>query len=1319
METELKEAKKIRRNAKAALTRCGKKLTSLLEVERPESEVRDALNEVKEAYSNLVTKHEEYTKIIDDDEQFEEAENWMSECQENFLRQEIKANLYLDSLVKTKTKLKENGQQHEIGTSTIQLSEQNVSSGDGSIESGENANPTVPEVINSDTHASVNNDSLQSVIPSGSSCNFKIEKPKLPKFSGDVREYVIFKADFKHAIEAKYSNRDAITFLRSCLLGKPLDLIKGIGTDYKAAWEYLDSIYGDPRFVSDTITQDIVKFRALQNGEDARFCDLVHLVKRCHNTLKEVGVLGDMNNNHMLSIIEQKMCADDRKVGSRDLEREGKIATLEVLIEWMTVEMKSRMRATAPLRTGTSNSRSVHHVRTEGSVRGNSTWHKCWLCHTSAHWPDQCPRFAAMGVDERIKTAKENHVCFGCLKRAGREHRLENCSRKQRCAKTEGGEQCQHFHHPLLHKSNAIRAGIAAFTENQEALLPVISANICDQNGVYKRGNILLDTGAQVSLIRNDTAEVLGLKGKDTSVTITKVGGEEETMKTKEYRVPVNSLDDTRKYSVKAIGIPCIGDDITAVQTSKLADLLCVPNEKIHRGKGQIDMLIGIDHAHIHTGQTKQVGQLVARKTPLGWVVFGGSTETLSSSSRILFVKLSMPVDLTDFWTTETMGVQVKPCVCDADKLSQVEREEAEVISNSCKKVGVQWMIPYPWKRDPNLLPDNKSLALKRLEGTERRLKSSPDQGESYDKQMKEMLEMNFCRKLSQEDMENFEGPVHYIAHHAVLRPESKSTPVRIVFNSSSVFQGYKLNDYWMKGPDLLNSLFGVLLRFREREVALLGDISKMYHRILIPVQDQHVHRFLWRNLETHREPDVYVKTVLTFGDKPAPAMAQTALKKTAKENASGYPEAADVLQKNTYMDDICDSVNTVTEAKQLAKDLDIILKTGGFNVKGWISNKSLEDHMQSEKPAEMAVFRGNVAEKVLGMAWNNQADTLTFNVDSDAIDHVIGGGQLSSEGKLTKRVLLSQVARIYDPLGLAAAFLIRAKIGLQELWQAGVDWDEDAPPAVREKRKDLFREMKELSRVEFPRSITRADAEEPPTLCVFSDASQYAFGACTYSRQRINDDQYQVRLIAAKSRVAPLKQLSIPRLELQAAVVASRLAKTIQEESRMKFQAVKFFTDSTITLAWIQNPSRNFKPFVSARIGEIQNNADPSEWKHFPGEENVADDISRGIYVGDLNGRWSNGPEFLQKPEELWPQEVANLVNQRPIGRIPNDPDDGKYICPNDILLGRASSEVPQGPFKETQNPRHRVEFLQKIVDSFWKRWNRDVFPSLVPRKQ
>ena len=134
----------------------------------------------------------------------------------------------------------------------------------------------------------------------GAACGFK-----MPKFVGDVRECAIFRADFKHANESRYSKRDSITFLHTCLQAKPLDLIKGIGSNYDAAWDYLDSIYGDLHFVLDTVTQDIVKFHSLQHGNDTRFCNLVHLVKHCYNTLK-VGVPNDVDNSHMLSIIEQK-----------------------------------------------------------------------------------------------------------------------------------------------------------------------------------------------------------------------------------------------------------------------------------------------------------------------------------------------------------------------------------------------------------------------------------------------------------------------------------------------------------------------------------------------------------------------------------------------------------------------------------------------------------------------------------------------------------------------------------------------------------------------------------------------------------------------------------------------------------------------------------------------------------------------------------------------------------------------------------------------------------------------------------------------------
>ena len=164
-----------------------------------------------------------------------------------------------------------------------------------------------------------------------------------------------------------------------------------------------------------------------------RFCDLVHFVKRCYNTLKEVGVPMDMDNIHMLSMIEQKMCTDDRKVWARDLERGKAAPTLKALMTWMTIEVKSRMRTTAPIRTSSVQRRAVSYFGAENSNSGNSSIpirHKRWLCLHSHHWPDQCPKFAALRIDDRPKAAKENHVCYSCLKAAGRNQRAANCNRR-------------------------------------------------------------------------------------------------------------------------------------------------------------------------------------------------------------------------------------------------------------------------------------------------------------------------------------------------------------------------------------------------------------------------------------------------------------------------------------------------------------------------------------------------------------------------------------------------------------------------------------------------------------------------------------------------------------------------------------------------------------------------------------------------------------------------------------------------------------------------------------------------------------------------
>jgi hypothetical protein len=841
-----------------------------------------------------------------------------------------------------------------------------------------------------------------------------------------------------------------------------------------------------------------------------------------------------MDNSHMLSIIEQKMCPEERKAWSRYLEIERKPATLNALM-------------TAPVRSGLTNRRKINHLH--GEIEGgNKSRNKCWLCNNSSHWPDQCQKLAAMSVEERLVAAKENHVCLSCLKKAGRDHRQANCSRRKQCNKVENGSQCTLSHHPLLHKSSTVGATLASVTSQKDSMLP------------------------------------------------------------------------------------------------------------IRRGKGHVDLLIGIDHAHMHTGhETKQADHLVARRSPLGWIIFGSTTGELNNTiTTVLHVKYTAPADLSDFWNTETMGVEVKSCTCDADKLSQLEREEKRVIEESTQKIVNQWMIPYPWKKDHRDLPDNKNQAMKRLESTERRLLKNPEQAAAYNSRMVAMKEINLSRKLSDEEIQDYKGPVHYISHHAALRSDNT---IRIVFNSSSTYQGHRLNDYWQKGPDLLNGLFGVFLRLRENKVAITADISEMYHRVLIPLEDQHVHRFLWRDLETDRPPDTYVMNVLMFGDKTAPAMAQVALRKTAEEEESESPRAAQVIRDNSYMDDILDSVSTNQEVRELTTVIDCILEKGGFQVKGWQSNKELNQTSNQKDEEEINVPQSKQDAKVLGVVWNNKDDVLKYKVKVEMT--------LTQKPKLTKRSILSQVARIYDPIGFAAPYLVRAKIGLQELWQEGLDWDDELSPNAQRKWLSYMEEMEQLNNILLERCICPIVTLEPTTLCVFADASSAAFGACAYLRSEEPTGSVHVRFVAAKSRVAPLKELTIPRLELQAAVLASTLCKTIEKEVRIPLQESILFTDSTITLAWIRRKGKRLKPFVSSRVGEIQSNVQPVQWRHIPSEHNVADDVSRGLPVAELSGRWKNGPAFLLLPKEEWPIESTNA-----------DQDEVERECKKTQAVGTVTSK-------------------------------------------
>lgn len=1716
----MEKARNVRRAAKGSITRAIGTVRTLIEAKRPWEEIQSALDGLAKCFEALITKHEDYTLLLNDEE-FEEAEVWMDECAREFNQCNMIGNDYIRN-AKRESKINQVQNKDVIAADTIDNvdNQDHVDMNDMNANDGENAhvdvndenadvddenanvndndvslndeNENVNANANENANGNVNNVNRNASNANGNvnvngipvtrkeeksfvSVSLKHEKPKLPVFNGDIRKYFIFKDDFKHAIESRCSPRDTITILRTCLGTEPAKLIEGISNDLKTVWKYLDQTYGDPRVVSDVITSDLERFKPIQLGEDHRFCELVNLVRRSYNILKEIKRPQDIDNTHVISLIERKMAKEDQRIWSRSLNKQRKEPSMFALLEWLEEEMAARMRSSATIRKCNSHPIKSSTVNAITSKETQSTTQpststisknkmaRCYVCQ-GQHYVDECSRFKEMSVKERWSVVKDKHACFCCLKYS-KDHSASNCRKRKECGENTQNSTCKKFHHKLLHAEFA-QATMSITEEQSMALLPISVAVIKGEGELKADVNVFFDSGAQVSMIRNDIADSMGLNGKRIKIYITKVGGEEEELDTMIYKVTLCTRDNVPVQSIQAIGIPHISDDVTEVNVDVIAKKFNVPVKDIQRKAGPVGVLVGINYPNLHVGESRIQGGFVLRKSPLGWVIFGVNGGVKNERKQVLHVRLANPIDITNFWMTESMGVNVQPCMCKSDQMSNLERKELKIIEESCQLKENRWEMSYPWKRDASLLPNNYEQVLKKLESTERRLLKNPQHAESYDRQIKEMEEMGFARKVTQEELKSYDGPVHYIAHHAVVRPEKKSTPVRIVFNSSATYKGHTLNDYWYKGPDLLNSLFGVILRFRENPVAICADISKMYHMITIPIYDQQVHRFLWRNLEVEKEPDTFVKTVLTFGDRPSPTMAIVALRKTAELNEADEPKAAEAITKNTYMDDICDSVDSVDEANKLTSAIDNVLKTGGFKVKKWTSNVSKDKQNQ-----EVTIGDEEGFERVLGMVWSPKEDMFSYKVKIDAT-----ASEVKPKG-LTKRKILSYVAGIFDPIGAGAPVLVKAKIAMQELWQLGLDWDDEVPSEIRNKWMELFKELDALNSFKFNRCLKPMNVIEDPWLIVFCDASRLAFGACAYVRWKLVNGEFEVRFVAAKTRVSPLKELSIPRLELQAAVLASRLAKTTRGQFRFNFSRSIYFTDSLVVLAWIQSQSRCYKPFVSCRIGEIQSSSEPLEWKYCPTQLNVADDLSKGISTKDLHGRWMNGPTFLRQVESEWPNqqsspdmtevnkerrkttlvqaltveepvlkcedfstwksllrvtayvkrfiyncrksdpaerqlgplepqeiadseeywvkraqsslrqrlqrgdlasltpfidgngiikvggrvdpslmsydnqhatllpyghwistlitrkahqyghsgiatttakvrknfwiikgnsiskkvkrqctfcrkleakvstqfmadlpiyrqqpftppflytscdyfgpitvkigrnkttkhygviftclntravhcelaidassmellqvlrrffaqrgypkmmlsdngthmvgaerelresiegwdkrklkeycadrgikwqfttplaphqngcaeamvksikralkkaigqtvltpfelytcmlEAANLVNQRPIGRIPNDPDEGSYLCPNDILLGRCSSKVPQGPFRETKNPRHRFEFCQKIVDTFWKRWSRDVLPSLVMRRK
>ncbi|XP_062535483.1 uncharacterized protein LOC134204724 [Armigeres subalbatus] len=358
------------------------------------------------------------------------------------------------------------------------------------------------------------------------------------------------------------------------------------------------------------------------------------------------------------------------------------------------------------------------------------------------------------------------------------------------------------------------------------------------------------------------------------------------------------------------------------------------------------------------------------------------------------------------------------------------------------------------------------------------------------------------------------------------------------------------------------------------------------------------------------------------------------ALQHVASDEGNNKPVAGQALRKNFNVDDFIGGEKITEEAIQLREELANLLLKGGFMLRKWTSNRlevlqGLQDDQIGTQSSLQ--FTPNESIKALGIRWEPESDTLRF--DSPI--------QQRNEPP-TKRSILSDIARLFDPLGLIAPIVVRAKILMQELWSLSCDWDDPVPHIIRLKWEKFRLELPRIATYRIDRYAFLPDAQIE--LHTFADASTSAYGACTYVRCENALGTVRIRLLASKSKVAPLKRLTIARLELCACVLAAHLHHRIKQAIHINVSASYFWSDSAVCLYWLRAPPSAWKTFVANRVSEVQHFTHGSKWNHISGSENPADLVSRGMSVEDFlqSEDWKHGPSWLAHQQSSWP--ISNL---------------------------------------------------------------------------
>ena len=831
------------------------------------------------------------------------------------------------------------------------------------------------------------------------------------------------------------------------------------------------------------------------------------------------------------------------------------------------------------------------------------------------------------------------------------------------------------------------------------------------------------DPGSTCSLILTEFAERHGLEGTPVTITIGTVNGEKERA-TKLYMVELLTTQGERKL-VRAFGMEGISERIPYICFHGVKHLFskAVQDEwkKVtSRPVGAIELLVGAEVASYLPEKLETQGELVVMKSAFGsgYAVFGSHPEI--KAERVKFCedvkmirqkgikvttqysnRVSVSYNMADkFMEAEGLGVEPpRRCPdcrgCPKCSFRGQQHTERETLEYKTIEQGIRhnkekghFEVQYAWLDDPAKLSDNSGQAIRIAESEEKKL-AKEGLTEEFNQKFDEFIKLGTLEELSQHEMDSWEGPSHYVSIQHVVKPQNKTTRMRLVINSSLKCPktGLSLNDLMMKGPNVLGDIWELLMRFRGYRFGLISDISKAYHSLKTGLLEKHLRKVVWRHGRQGTVWRVYAFLVVAFGDRIAAVLLQIAIRITNEMYKTVDLVASHKLLYDMFVDDLI-SGGELLEVLRFMGNRDIDTgKCDGTMVqimeKGGLFFKAMQ--MSGELDEEQLELLGGA---VLGIGWSSERDRFIFKISinvsqrkrkqptgEDVTKNTI---YLLEGATLSKRICLSVVNSIFDPIGMLTPLTIILKVMLKRMFskEYNLSWDDGLPKELHKQWVEVLQMLVGVE-LEFDRSIMPITAVGRAILAAFWDGSDEAFAAVIYAIWLAMETEVpmEVRLVASKARVAADWEKNTVRQEMNGAVLMTRLLVKVVRALDIKPQRVWAAGDSETVLASREKHSGYFSEYYGNRVGETHDNqkkieefcpvGESGEWWHIKGSDNPADRPTRLDTKPDdimYGSTWQRGEDFLKLPRCQWPLERNFAGDGKDKVTIPRTEVNRKY---------------------------------------------------------